>query len=250
MQSRPDLFSPVHGRYIEPFLGSAAAFFHLAPKRALLSDLNTRLINCYSAVRDYPSAIERHLRAYQKRHSKRFYYRERGREYRSRSAKAAAQLIYLNRVCWNGLYRVNLKGEFNVPLGTKTNVWLEADDFYGTSALLAKVKLSACDFERSIDLARDGDFIFADPPYTTQHNLNGFVKYNENLFQWRDQERLANALKRAKGRGAKFLVSNADHESIVALYKGFSRIERLERPSVIGGRHAKRGTTTELVILG
>src|SRR5690606_34900787 len=104
--------------------------------------------------------------------------------------------------CFNGLYRVNLKGEFNVPVGAKTSVLLPDDDFELVGKWLKEVKFTSEDFETIIDQAGIGDFVFADPPYTVRHNNNGFIKYNENLFSWADQVRLRDALFRAKGRGA------------------------------------------------
>lgn len=248
VQAHPDLFDIPFERYIEPFLGSAAVYFHLQPRRSLLSDSNARLIACYEAVRGRPTAVVRYLRGYHRAHTERLYYEERARTYANGSARAAAQFIYLNRVCWNGLYRVNLRGEFNVPIGTKSNVWLKSDNFEAISARLSQAKLIAGDFEAAIRAAREGDFVFADPPYTVQHNLNGFVKYNEQLFQWSDQERLAAVLKAAKRRGVQFIVSNADHKSVIDLYRSFARVESVKRPSVIGGTNAKRGLTTELII--
>jgi DNA adenine methylase len=107
---------------------------------------------------------------------------------------------------------VNLKGEFNVPLGTKTAVLLNTDNFEGTASLLKRAQIVDWDFEKTIDVAQRGDFLFVDPPYITAHNLNGFVKYNEKLFSWEDQVRLREAIYRAKSRGVKVLMSNADDD--------------------------------------
>src|SRR5699024_9439870 len=113
----------------------------------------------------------------------------------------AARFIYLNRTCWNGLYRVNKQGKFNVPIGTKVNVRLESDNFMLTSDILKKVDLLISDFENIVDGALEDDFVFADPPYTVAHNNNGFIKYNEKLFSWSDQVRLRDAIIRARERG-------------------------------------------------
>jgi DNA adenine methylase len=239
---------PFHGRYIEPFLGSGSIFFSLQPRDAILSDLNAELIQTYESLRDEHEKVLRHLKAHARNHSKRYYYRTRDElKPRSPSAKAA-RFLYLNRTCWNGLYRVNLNGRFNVPKGTKSNVILETDDFASVSKALRSAKLLCGDFEAVINRARYGDFIYADPPYTVRHNMNGFIKYNEILFSWEDQQRLRSALLRASRRGAKFVLSNADHSSVRELYADLALMKTINRASIISGDRAARGTTTELLV--
>jgi DNA adenine methylase len=160
----------------------------------------------------------------------------------------AARFIYLNRTCWNGLYRVNKKGEFNVPIGTKSSVILEGDDFELVSKALKSATITTCDFETTIDKAGRGDFIFIDPPYTVKHNLNGFIKYNENIFSWQDQVRLKKSISDAVEKGAFVLVTNANHKSIKELYKGSGEMIALNRASVIAGKSEARGTYSELAI--
>jgi DNA adenine methylase len=113
---------------------------------------------------------------------------------------------------------VNRQGQFNVPRGSKDKVVIETDDFESMASLLESAELIAGDFEALIDRAASGDFVFADPPYTVRHNYNGFVKYNETLFSWGDQQRLAEALLRAARRGAKVMCTNANHKSVRDLY--------------------------------
>jgi DNA adenine methylase len=161
----------------------------------------------------------------------------------------AARVIYLNRTCFNGIYRVNLAGEFNVPRGTKTAVLLDTDCFEAMASLLARAQLRLSDFEALIDEAVKGDFIFADPPYTVRHNYNGFIKYNEKLFSWDDQERLAAALIRAVDRGAK-VATNADHESVRRLYRNTGlRTRHVSRFSAISANAKSRKQFSELIIL-
>jgi len=173
------------GRYIEPFLGGGAIFFHLTPPSAILSDLNPRLIETYQAVRDRWADVVAELKAHQTKHSKSHYYEERERTHQGLVLRAA-QFLYLNRTCFNGLYRENLAGKFNVPIGTKSAVLLPDDDFELASRLLQNTELKSCDFEETLNEASDGDLVFVDPPYTTAHNLNGFVKYNQTIFSWDD----------------------------------------------------------------
>jgi len=143
---------------------------------------------------------------------------------------------------------VNRKGEFNVPIGTKTNILLPNDDFERIARLLDSADLHHRDFEVAIDDAMEDDFLFVDPPYTVKHNLNGFLKYNENIFSWDDQVRLRDALIRADARGARVLMTNADHESIRELYDGIFWLEPIARNSVLAGTGGTRGRVTELLI--
>lgn len=181
------------GRYIEPFLGSGAVYFYLEPADAILSDVNVELINAYSIVRNCRRLLESALKRHHIAHSVQYYYSVRDCTPECR-VERAARFIYLNRTCWNGLYRVNRRGHFNVPIGTKTSVLLDSDDFASLSKCLRSATVCVADFEESIDFARAGDFLFVDPPYTAKHNKNGFLKYNDKIFSWADQVRLSEAL--------------------------------------------------------
>lgn len=236
------------GKYIEPFLGGGAVFFHLAPAQALLSDINSNLINVYLAIRDDWRLVQAELQRLQTLHSSSFYYEERRRIRRSPHTRAA-QFLYLNRTCWNGLYRENLSGKFNVPIGTKTQVILPDDDFEVASSILKNAKIMSCDFEETLDAACEGDFVFIDPPYTTAHNTNGFVKYNQKIFSWMDQVRLQCAIAEAYGRGATVLMTNADHQTIHELYSSMGTPQLVSRASVISGKPEGRGRTTEALFL-
>lgn len=245
----PALTTNLAGQYFEPFAGSAAIFFYLAPAKAVLSDTNDRLIETYQAIKDDWQKVATELARHARLHSKDYYYRVREQALRTPHTRAA-QFIYLNRTCWNGLYRVNLNGIFNVPIGTKTDVLLETDDFDLIAKRLTNTELHCSDFETQISKAGEGDFIFADPPYTVRHNFNGFIKYNEKLFKWDDQIRLARALAAAKARGAQVVCTNADHESVRALYQDDFELQSKSRFSSIAGSGDKRGQFSELLIIG
>lgn len=234
-------------KYYEPFLGSAAIFFALQPEKAVLADVNKELIDCYMALKDEWTVVEEYLKLHHRSHSHDYYYKVRAAKPRN-FAKRAARFIYLNRTCWNGLYRVNLNGKFNVPKGTKKNVLLGTDDFQSVSHLLQNVELLNTDFEASISTAQKGDFIFVDPPYTVKHNFNGFVKYNETMFRWEDQLRLSECLKDASKRGCLILLTNANHPSIVELYEHDFALIPLTRASTIAASSLRRGIYEELVI--
>jgi DNA adenine methylase len=236
------------GRYIEPFLGGGAIFFYLAPSDAILSDMNERLIATYRSIRDEWRLVQSSLAEYQERHSREFYYEERYREHSS-SHLRAAQFLYLNRTCFNGLYRENLKGQFNVPMGTKTQVTLPDDNFETASEILSRADLRTGDFEAVVAEAVEGDLVFLDPPYTTAHNCNGFIKYNQKIFTWDDQKRLMKAVRAAKQRGARVVLTNADHESIHKLYSTLGTPAVVSRPSVISGSVGSRLGTTEALFV-
>ena len=248
MTGRPNLFRFWEERYLEPFLGSGAVYFHIKPQRAVLSDMNKSLVATYRALRDDWLSVYIALKEHSLRHCKEYYYKIRDNDLALTPAEEAAKFIYLNRTCWNGLYRVNRNGQFNVPIGTKDSVLLESDDFASTAAILENAQINHCDFEETIDQALADDFLFVDPPYTVQHNLNGFIKYNQHLFSWEDQIRLRDALIRADLRGARILMTNADHESIRHLYQGVFHLESARRSSVLAGRGGVRGAVTELLI--
>jgi DNA adenine methylase len=241
------LISPTHNRFIEPFLGSGAVFFKLQPENAILCDKNESLIETYDAIKSNWQKVESLLKDHHKKHSKEYYYSVRAKKLKSAESRAA-QFIYLNRTCWNGLYRVNLNGKFNVPIGTKTNAILETDNFEGIAKLLNNCKLISGDFELALNQSMDGDFVFVDPPYTVKHNHNGFIKYNEHIFSWEDQLRLRDAVKSAISRGAKVLVTNACHDSIREIYDGIGELIELSRSSVIAGKSEARGRYEEMVI--
>lgn len=161
----------------------------------------------------------------------------------------AARLIYLNRTCFNGIYRVNKKGEFNVPKGSKDAVVLETDNFLETARALRNAELISGDFSLAVTRARRDDLVFADPPYTIQHNNNGFIKYNEKIFSWEDQVRLAKSLQAAARRGAMVVATNANHASLRDLYSdlGF-QCTTTSRFSAISGTGSDRGQYEELII--
>lgn len=235
-------------RYVEPFLGSAAMFFHASPKKSLLNDFNFDLIETYRAIKHDWRGVVALLKRHQTLHLKNMSYYYSVRESTPESVNAkAARFIYLNRTCFNGLYRVNRKGQFNVPRGTKDTVFLSTDDFELISLKLQGAQLSHGDFGEVIGECGAGDFIFADPPYTVKHNNNGFIEYNEQLFSWADQVRLRDELASAASRGASVIATNADHPSIHELYANF-HITIAERSSVMSSIASRRKKTTEAVI--
>lgn len=248
IKNHPEVFFEDFKGYYEPFLGSGAVLFHLNPKEGVVSDLNADLINCYQCIKEDWKSVKELLSEHSFKHSDEYYYQVRSKVEEDRFLRAA-QLIYLNRTCWNGLYRVNRQGVFNVPRGTKNSVILPDDDFKSVSEVLGYVDVVCSDFESSIENAAEGDLVFVDPPYTVMHNKNGFVKYNEKIFSWEDQIRLKCSVKRASERGAKVLVTNANHESVREIYgNGDFVITEKSRASVISGKPGGRGKSSEIII--
>jgi DNA adenine methylase len=235
------------GTYFEPFLGSAAVFFHLRPSKAVLADINEDLIRTYRAVRRNSSKVLEALRQF--RVTKSAYYRIRANEPVD-AIDRAARFLYLNRTAFGGIYRVNLQGEFNVPYGggerTPQILW-KSGMLSLASGALRQATLKACDFEPIMASAGIGDVIYCDPTYTVAHDNNGFIRYNERNFSWSDQERLAKAAFNAASRGAYVLVSNAHHSSVKRLYLG-ATFQTLSRVSTVTPHAEHRREVDELLI--
>ena len=235
-------------RYYEPFLGSAAMFFGLRPREALLSDINDELINCYNQIKADWSKIWNGLIRYSSRHSDEFYYKMRRKAFYDNQERAI-RFLYLNRACFNGIYRVNKNGKFNVPKGSKDLLIYDYDNFEEVSEVIKNADCQCSDFEESINQARYRDFVFCDPPYTVTHSRNGFIRYNDKLFSWSDQIRLRDTLVRAHKRGAFTLLSNADFPGICQLYQGNGfRYTPISRRSFISAKLAARGVYGEVLI--
>jgi DNA adenine methylase len=238
----PDGFD---GRYYEPFFGGGAFFFALEPAAATLSDRNETLITTYQALRADAASVIRLLNGYP--YEEDFYYRMRSRSPRT-NRSIAARLLYLNRTCWNGLYRVNRDGKFNTPFGRFDNPTIcDPGRLCRAARLLHRAKLRVGDFETITAEAKSGDFAYFDPPYITGHQHNGFLKYNAPLFSWDDQQRLARLALRLADANVYVLVSNADQPSVVNLYKGFNYY-RVARQSSIGSNISSRGEVVEALL--
>jgi DNA adenine methylase len=225
-------------------LGGGALFFALQPEAAYLSDKNRDLISAYNQVRNAPQDVIDCLEKL--RNSKEQYYVIRSAVPKS-AAQRAARLIYLSTLSFNGIHRVNLKGQFNVPYGYKTHLTPCVPERINTaSALLKKATIECKDFEAAVKTARTGDIVYLDPPYTVAHGGNGFLKYNAKIFSWADQTRLARVARALTKKGCTVVVSNADHASIREMYQGFHVLE-IKRHSVIAASSEFRRAFTECV---
>src|SRR3990170_7214919 len=209
-----------YNHYYEPFLGAGSLYFNVNVSKAHLSDINSELILTYKMIKqDYLKVIE-HLNEFH--NSRKHYYLIREKKLKNQY-KRAARFIYLNKTCWNGLYRENSSGKFNVPYGNKKNTEIfKEDNLMATHLKLKNANLFNSDFETALKNCKEGDLIYLDPPYTVAHQNNGFIKYNSKIFSWEDQERLSKLMMALNKKGCYLVLSNASHESILLLYKGFN----------------------------
>ena len=240
-------------RYVEPFLGGGAMFFAQQPGVAILADANDELVDCYTAVRDHldevMTALEQH------RYEKDYYYDVRRWERRTLSLpERAARTIFLNKTGFNGLYRVNSKGLFNVPFGRYSNPKIcDRENLPACRAALSDVEIRRDDFETIVDESGAGDFVYLDPPYVPLNDTANFTSYTAGGFGPDEHRRLASSLIRAHRRGGRFLLSNADSPLTRGLYT-----ELLAEPGVdldivlarrnINSNARRRGRVTEVVI--
>lgn len=210
----------IDGDYIEPFVGGGAVFFSLCPNRAVLTDINSELINLYRAVQCYPEEL---WEVFSKLRV------ERAEYYRIRAwnpeqlglVERAARTLYLNRTCFKGMWRHNARGQFNVGYGGPDRRWvITRETLFAASEALRHARLECCDFEVTIDAAAKGDFLFVDPPYRPGERDLRHAHYTFGHFSYEEQVRLAAALERASARGVLWAMTNSAHPDILALYPG------------------------------
>ena len=251
-QLRPLLPSGVeHMRHVEPFVGGGALFFSRRPGRALLTDINPTLVAAYSAIRDDVEGVIAALGRLAGRHSKETYYQVRERYNRGRrvsASKRAAMFIYLNKTCFNGLHRVNRKGQFNVPVGSYKNPRiLNEDGLRAASHALKDAQLECAPFDALIENAKPGDFVYFDPPYEPVSQTASFTSYARDGFSREDQTRLRDVYKALNRRGCNLMLSNSDVPFIRDLYSDFD-IDTVAAPRAINCDATKRGKVSEVVV--
>lgn len=241
-----------HMRHVEPFVGGGAMFFARQPERALLCDINTDLIHTYRSIRNDVGGVIRELDALARRgHSEEAYYGVRGRyndgEGRGEPLRAA-MFIYLNKTCFNGLHRVNRRGEFNVPCGRYKNpTIIDAGGLIAASRALRVADIRKQSFESLLDAARHGDFVYLDPPYEPASRTANFTSYTEGGFSQEDQTRLRDVFRELDRRGAKLMLSNSDVPFIRELYADFE-IHEVQARRAINCDASKRGPVGEIVV--
>ena len=236
-----------YNRYYEPFFGGGAVFFKLNPPRASINDCNIKLMNMYEVIKREPKELISILDIHQNKHKEEYFYKIRDKfnenilnnEY---SVEDAADFIYLNKMCYNGLYRVNSDGKFNVPSSRKEKcVLYDKKNIYEVSNALSKVTIRSVDFEKACYRARKGDFVFFDSPY-----YDTFDSYQKNGFSEDDHKRLAKLFKKLSDKGVFCMLTNSDTEFIRELYSEYE-IKLVEVKRMINCDGKKR-TGTELII--
>lgn len=234
-------------RYYEPFLGGAALFFDVMPKVGFLNDRNPELITCYETVRDHPAELFSTLKRMPVNEEE--FYRIRRLNPESLPAiDRAARFIYLNKTCYNGLYRVNRKGEFNTPYGGNDKVSLaHEDNLYRASKALKNVRLISDDYSSAVKDADRDDFVYLDPPYLPVGKYADFKRYTKETFFEDDHRKLAETFRELSERGCIVLLSNSYHDKIAELYSGFYK-EEVEMPRFINCKGEGRGRVRELLV--
>jgi DNA adenine methylase len=238
---------PAFGTYFEPFLGGGALFFDVAPDSAVLGDSNPELIGCYQVVTDYPDLLINELAKFIVSESE--YYRVRAQMPEDLSpVQRAARFIYLNKTCYNGLYRVNKKGNFNTPFGkyTKAN-FVDQENLLSASNLLKSASLIRGDYSAVVQNARRGDFVYFDPPYLPVSKFSDFKRYTKEFFYEEDHEKLAQTFATLADKGCHVLLSNSFHEKIADMYSRFHQ-EKVLVPRFVNCKGEGRGYVTELLI--
>jgi len=238
------------GTYHEPFAGGGALFFDLRPARAALSDRNAELVAAYEAVRDDVDGVVAELRTHEVAHCKAHFLSVRHQRGHLLSAAArAARLIYLNRTCFNGLYRVNRRGEFNVPFGDYKNPRIcDEANLRACSAALQGIAIELDGFHAVLERAQPGDFVYFDPPYMPVSERAAFTSYTRDGFGASDHRHLRDVARELASRDVHVLISNSNAPRVLELYSDGFDILRVQAPRAIGAKSESRGLVEEVVI--
>ncbi|MBP2624034.1 DNA adenine methylase [Streptococcus oricebi] len=249
------LMPEVYDRYYEPFIGGGALFFDRAPESALINDFNSELINCYRQIKDNPLQLIALLKEHQAHNSKEYYLELRaadrdGRIDKMTDVERAARIMYMLRVNFNGLYRVNSKNQFNVPYGRYKNPKIvDPEMIQMISSYLNKydIQIISGDFEKAVEEVGKGDFVYFDPPYIPLSETSDFTSYTHEGFSYQDQVRLRDTFKRLSDRGAYVMLSNSSSPLAEELYKDF-KIHYVEAIRTNGASSKSRGRISEIIV--
>jgi DNA adenine methylase len=250
------LFPKKFNRYLEPFVGSGAIFFYVVqnfkPKEIIISDTNEELINSYEIIRDDVERLIVKLKKHKENHmteGKKYYLTIRATNPNDLpSLERAARFIYLNKTCFNGLYRVNSKGKFNVPMGSYKNPNIVQEDRLRlVSELLKNVIIKVMSFEKVLDFAKKDDFIYFDPPYYPLKNKKSFTTYTKDPFMEKEQKLLSNVFKKLDKKGCSVMLSNSNTKFIKDLYPDYN-IHLVQATRMINCNGKNRGKINEVVV--
>ena len=249
-------FMPLkYNKYIEPFVGGGALFFHISPKEAIINDLNSDLILSYIAIKNDIESLINLLNIHQKNNSKEYYMEIRnvdrnGKIKNYTNTEKAARFIYMLRVSFNGMYRVNSKNQFNVPYGRYKNpnivneeLLIDINKYFNEN----KIDIYNKDFELVSNLAEKGDFIYFDPPYMPINQTSSFTSYTSEGFDFSEQIRLRDLFNRLTEKGVYCMLSNSYTNEIIDLYEGYN-IHIVEANRSINSNGKKRGKIKEVII--
>lgn len=242
--------------YVEPFIGGGAVLFELQPKKAIINDFNSELINVYTVIRDYPEELIKELQFHEDNNTSEHFYAvreyDRKPEFFSQMTpvQKAARVIYLNKTCYNGLYRVNSAGQFNSPYGKYKNPNIVNETVIRAMSKYFKennIVIKNEDFKEALKGLRRGAFVYLDPPYMPISSSSSFTGYTENGFNEDKQRELKELCDKLDKKGIKFLQSNSDCEFIRELYSGY-RIKTIKAKRSINSKGNSRGEINEVLI--
>lgn len=248
----PEKFDSTKGRYFEPFVGGGAVFFDLLPEKAFLSDLNIELVTTYNVIKDDVENLIKLLKKHD--HNKEYFLSVRAKKVEKLSPiQIASRFIYLNRACFNGMYRVNSKGEFNVPFGDNKNPLIcDEENLRKISKALKNVEIKHQDYKQVLKKAKKGDFIYFDPPYHPVSKTAAFTSYTSNGFSEKDQRELRDTFVELSDRGCFVMLSNSDAPFINEIYseikKDGIRISKVEAGRAINSKGDGRGKVKEVLV--
>lgn len=249
----PEKFNPKTGRYFEPFVGGGAVFFDLLPKKAFLSDLNSELVITYNVIKNNIDELINSLKKH--KYDKVYFLKIRAENPRQLSdVEIASRFIFLNRVCFNGMYRVNSKGQFNVPFGRYSNpIICDEKNLRKVSKELQGVEIKNQDYKQILKKARKGDFAYFDPPYYPISKTASFTSYTKESFSEKDQIELRDTFLELHKRGCFLMLSNSDTPFINKIYsdiiKHGVRITKVEAGRMINSKASGRGKITEVLVI-
>lgn len=244
-----------YNNYFEPFIGGGALFFDLAPQTACINDFNSELINCYQQIKDNPIELIDLLTKHQINNSKDYYLNLRSVDRNNRInemslTERAARIMYMLRVDFNGLYRVNSKNQFNVPYGRYKNPKIvDTPLILAISDYLNKnnIQIMNSDFEEVVKFVKFGDFVYFDPPYIPLSDTSAFTSYTHEGFSYEDQVRLRDTFKRLDEKGAFVMLSNSSSPLVKELYKDFY-VHEIEATRTNGAKSSSRGKISEIIV--